>query len=147
MGGEARRGFKPRIDPSPVGRSLGYVRVKARIWNVESPGSAAEVTLLADTGAIYTVLPGSLLRSLGVRSTGVRRFRLADNRVIEREVGIVGIEIGGARAHTVVVFGDEGVYLLGLVTLEELGLEVDPVRGELRPAELLLMGVAVGGPC
>jgi hypothetical protein len=37
------------------------------------------------------------------------------------------------------VFGDEGIYLLGATTLEELGLEVDPVKRELRPRELLLM--------
>jgi len=45
----------------------------------------------------------------------------------------------GLRTHTVVIFGDEGVYLLGVVTLEELGLEIDPIKGELKPAELLLM--------
>jgi hypothetical protein len=31
------------------------------------------------------------------------------------------------------------VYLPGAATLEELGLEVDPVKGEPRPMELLLM--------
>jgi len=123
---------------------LGFVRVKARVWNVEKPENAAEVELLADTGAIYTVLPASLLRSLGVRSIGKRRFRLANNQVLEREIGLVGIEVHGATTHTVVVFGDEGVYLLGVVTLEELGLEVDPVKGELRPMELLLMQATPG---
>jgi len=118
---------------------LGFVRVRARVWNIEKPEKVAEVELLADTGAIYTVLPASLLRSLGVRSIGKRRFRLANNQVLEREIGLVGIEVHGATTHTVVVFGDEGVYLLGVVTLEELGLEVDPVKGELRPMELLLM--------
>jgi len=34
--------------------------------------------------------------------------------------------------------GDERVYILGAVTLEELGLEVDPVKGVLKPTELLL---------
>ena len=37
------------------------------------------------------------------------------------------------------VFGDENTYLLSSTTLEELGLEVDPVRGTLRPMELFLM--------
>ena len=118
---------------------LGYVRVKARIWNVERPQEARVIELLADTGAIYTVLPSSLLRELGVTPIGRRRFRLANNQVVERDVGIIGIEIQGITTHTLTVFGDEGVYLLGVVTLEELGLEVDPVRGELRQIELLLM--------
>jgi predicted aspartyl protease len=118
---------------------VGFVRVKAKVWNVEKPESAREVLLLADTGAIYTVLPRSLLEEMGVKSIGKRKFKLADNRVVERDAGIVGIEVQGVRAHTIAVFGDEGVYLLGVTTLEELGLEVDPVKGELRPMEPLPM--------
>jgi predicted aspartyl protease len=118
---------------------VGFVRVKAKVWNVEKPESAREVLLLADTGAIYTVLPRSLLEEMGVKSVGKRKFKLADNRVVERDAGIVGIEVQGVRAHTIAVFGDEGVYLLGVTTLEELGLEVDPAKGELRPMEPLPM--------
>ncbi len=118
---------------------MGYVRVRARVWNIDDPSRYRDVELLADTGAIYTVLPTSLLKELGVRPMGRRRFRLTNNQVIERDVGIVGIEIQGIKTHTIAVFGDEDVYLLGVVTLEELGLEVDPIKGELRPLELLLM--------
>ncbi|MBS7653669.1 MAG: Retroviral aspartyl protease [Candidatus Bathyarchaeia archaeon] len=118
---------------------MGLVRVKAKVWNVESPENIREAALLADTGAIYTVLPESFLRSLGVRSTGRRKFRLANNQILEKEVGIIGIEVNNIKTHSITVFGDENVYLLGVVTLEELGLEVDPIKGELRPLELLLM--------
>ncbi|MEM0054085.1 MAG: Retroviral aspartyl protease [Candidatus Methanomethylicia archaeon] len=118
---------------------MGFVRVRARIWNIEDPENVKEVTLLADTGAIYTVLPETLLQSLGVKCIGRRRFRLANNQILEKEIGIIGIEINNVKTHTIVVLGDENVYLLGVVTLEELGLEVDPVKGELKPLELLLM--------
>jgi len=118
---------------------LGYVKVKAKIWNVEKKENIKEIELLADTGAIYTVLPRSLLESLNVKVIGRRKFKLANNQLIEREVGIVGIEIQGIKTHTITIFGDEGIYLLGVVTLEELGLEVDPIKGELKPLELLLM--------
>ena len=40
---------------------------------------------------------------------------------------------------TVTVFGDEGLYILGVTALEELGLEVDPITGELKEMELLLL--------
>lgn len=119
---------------------MGYVKVKAVIWNIDNPGNSREVEAMVDTGSIYTVMPKSLLESLGVKPMGRRRFRLADNSIIERDIGIVGIEIKGYRAYTIVVFGDEGVYLIGVTTLEELALEVDPATGELRPMkELLLM--------
>ncbi|MET1159625.1 MAG: retroviral-like aspartic protease family protein [Thermoprotei archaeon] len=118
---------------------MGNVRVKARIWSIENPGNKVEVELLADTGAIYTVLPSSLLKKLGVKPIGKRRFRLADNRVVERDIGIIGIEINNMMTHTIAVFGEENIYLLGVVTLEELGLQIDPVKGELKPLELLLV--------
>ena len=118
---------------------MGFVRVKAKVWNVEKHESAREVLLLAGTGAVYTVLPRSLLEEMGVKSIGKRKFKLANNQVVERGAGIVGIEVQGVRARTIAVSGGEGVYLLGTTTLEELGLEVDPVKGELRPMELLLM--------
>ena len=76
---------------------------------------------------------------MGVKSAGERGFKLADNQIVERDAGIVGIEVQGVRAHTIAVSGGEGVYLLGTTTLEELGLEVDPVKGELRPMEPLPM--------
>ena len=89
-------------------------RVKAKVWNIEKPEKTKEVTLLADRGAIYTVLPESFLRSLGVRSTGRRKFRLVNNQILEKEIGIIGIEINNIKTHSIAVFGDENVYLLGL---------------------------------
>ncbi|MCL7399927.1 MAG: Retroviral aspartyl protease [Thaumarchaeota archaeon] len=118
---------------------MGFVRVKAKVWSVENPENAREVILLVDTGAIYMVLPRSLLEEMGVKSIGKRKFKLANNQVVERDVGIIGIDVQGIHAHTLAVFGDEGTYLLGAITLEELGLEVDPVKRELRPMEHLLM--------
>lgn len=118
---------------------MGYIRVKAKVWNVEDESISRVVELIADTGAVYTVMPSSVLMEMKVKPIGKRRFRLANNQVIEREVGIIGIEVEGIRAHTLVVFGDEQVYLLGVVTLEELGLEVDPIKGKLKAMELLLM--------
>ncbi len=115
------------------------ISVRARIWNVRDPRLCREVEMIVDTGTIYTVLPSSLLKELRVESIGRRRFRLANNQVIERDIGLIGIEIEGFKTHTIVVFGDENVYLLGVVTLEELGLEVDPIKGVLKPMELLLM--------
>jgi len=42
----------------------------------------------------------------------VERLRLSDNRVVERPLGEIGIEIEKRRAGaTPVVFGEEGVYL------------------------------------
>ncbi len=120
---------------------MGYIKVKVKVWNVKEPKLSKELELLTDTGSIYTVLPKDLLIELKVDTIGKRRFRLANNEVIERDVGIIGVEIDGLITHTVTIFGDKDVYLLGVVTLEELGLQVDTVEGRLKALELLLMKV------
>jgi len=93
-----------------------------------------------DTGATYTVLPSSLLQRLGVAALRRVRLRLTDGRVVERNLGEVGIEIEGYRVSaTPVVFGEEGVFLPGSVTMEQLGLAPDPIEKRLKPVEALLM--------
>ena len=117
--------------------------VRARVWSLSSPGNALEVELLVDTGATYTVLPARLLERLGVEAFRKVRLRLADGRIVEKPLGEVGIEIGGYRVSaTPVVFGEEGIYLLGSVTMEQLGLAPDPAEKRLRPIEALLMAYA-----
>jgi hypothetical protein len=41
--------------------------------------------------------------------------------------------------------GGFGAEVLGVTTLEELGLQVDPVSGELKPLELLLLSLMLVG--
>jgi len=119
---------------------MGVFKVSARVWNVNDSSKLNVVELLLDTGATYTALPASVLNSLKVTPARIARLKLADGRVVERPVGEVGIEIEGHRASaTPVVFGYEGVYLLGSVTLEQLGLAPDPVSKSLKPTEALLM--------
>jgi len=101
--------------------------VKAIIWNPMNPVNKVEVELIVDTGATYTVISTSILNKLGINPTRTVQVMLADNRVIEKPMGEVGIEIEGYRASaTPVIFGDEGINLLGSVTMEQLGLAPDP---------------------
>ncbi len=75
-----------------------------------------------------------------IQSNTVSRETLADGRIVERPLGEVGIDIEGYTASaTPAVFGDEGVYLLGSVTMEQLGLAPGPIARRLRPTEALLM--------
>ena len=119
---------------------MGTFKIKARVWNPFKLDNVLDVELIVDTGATYTVLPTKMLEKLGVEVLRMARLRLADNRVIEKPLGEIGIEIEKHRASaTPVVFGEEGVYLLGAVTMEQLGLAPDPVEKRLKPVEALLM--------
>lgn len=73
------------------------------------------------------MLPASLLRELDVQATGRRPFMLANGEMTARDVGQTWVRLDGREVMTVVVFGEEGgPVLLGAVTLEEMGLGVDP---------------------
>ena len=55
-------------------------------------------------------------------------------------MGEVGIELIGRRRMITVIFGEtDDTTVLGVTALESFGLEVDPVRGTLKEAELLLL--------
>jgi clan AA aspartic protease len=119
---------------------LGYVKVKAVIANPADKLKKLDVDCLVDTGAIYTMIPRSLLEKVGVRTTGSRRFKLANGKVEEYPVGEAYVEVGKVGATSLLVFGPEDAQpLLGVTTLELLGLQVDPVAGQLKPLELYLL--------
>jgi aspartyl protease family protein len=98
-----------------------------------------ELDAWVDTGAAYTWIPRPVLEDLGITPAFRRRFQLADGSHIERDCAQVAVGIDGSRLITVCVFGDEGSDpLLGAVTLEEMGLGVDPLNQRLVPVTLLL---------
>lgn len=117
---------------------MGMFRWPIRIETMDG-GRSLELEATVDTGAAYTVVPGRLLRELGVEPRGRRSFVLADGRRIEGAYGRVLASINGDTEVTLVVFGaDEGPVLLGAYTLEGLSLAVDPVRQRLVPTALIL---------
>ncbi|MEM2912541.1 MAG: retroviral-like aspartic protease family protein [Candidatus Bathyarchaeia archaeon] len=119
---------------------MGYVRVKATVRNIYEPQLQTELELIADTGAIYTIINRQYLEMLQIKPTGKRQFKIADGKLITRQIGIAQIEIQNEVTHSIVVFGEpEDAQVLGVTTLEELGLQVDPITGQLKPLELLLL--------
>lgn len=119
---------------------MGYMRAKTKVCNIHKPELEAEIEFLVDAGSIYTIVKHRSLESLEIKPRGRRRFKTVDGRVIEREIGAAEIEIDGQSTYSVVIFGDDSdSEVLGVTTLEELGLQVDPTTGELKPLELLLL--------
>ncbi len=99
-----------------------------------------EVSALVDTGASYTQMPASLLNELGVPPLERRPFCRADGAEVERDIGQARVRIHDRTEMTIVVFDDQNAEpVLGAVTLEELGLAVDPLNQRLIPVPGLLM--------
>ena len=44
---------------------MGFVKVRVKIGNPEKPSVSKEVELIADTGAIYTVVNKKILEEIG----------------------------------------------------------------------------------
>lgn len=111
---------------------MGSFRYRIEIGSQQ--GAFEALDALVDTGATYTWVPRSLLEKLGIVPAFRREFLLADGRTIQRDVAQVTARIDGQSLYTLCIFGDEGSEpLLGVVTLEEFGLGVDPVNRRLIP--------------
>ena len=101
--------------------------------------ASEELELLVDTGSVYTWIPEDILQKIGISPTGQHKFRTIEGRDIIREVGEAVLEINGERATSIVVFATEGdASVLGVYSLEGLGLEVDPTNKQLKKVEAFI---------
>jgi clan AA aspartic protease len=117
-----------------------YVRVRGTVANPSDHSLRAELEFIVDTGAIYTVIPKSVAERLRLKETGRRKFKIANGDVVEYPVSEAYIIINGEGVTSVVAIADEKTpVLLGVTTLELLGLKVDPVTGKLTPMELMIL--------
>jgi len=101
---------------------------------LRGPGGSRTLRFLVDSGAAYSVIPAEVGRELGAKPLKERVFVLADGRKVTRVLAELEIEAESQRATTIVILGEPGdLVLLGVYTLEGLGLELDPVNRQLRP--------------
>ena len=122
---------------------MGFVNVKVRIANAFDPTKADELEMLADSGAMYSIVPAVFLERLAIEPKRVEEFELADGRMVERRVGMAELTVGARQTICNVIFGEPGdSTLLGVVTLEELGLTINPSKGTLERIQLRLGRVA-----
>jgi clan AA aspartic protease len=118
---------------------MGITFVKIKVSNPARPKKGAEFELLVDSGALYSVLPSPELKKLGIKAVREEEFMLADGKSVKKDVGNALFEFRGKIGAAPVIFGDEGIYLLGATALESVGLMLDPLRRELKPAPMFLM--------
>ncbi len=120
---------------------MGLTTLRIEIANPAKPAKWESVELLVDSGAIYSVIPASTLRRLGIRSDGKEEFVLADGSRITRRKGLAKFRYNERFGGSDVIFGEPGdSTLLGALTLEALGLSLDPLRRELKPLPMILGG-------
>ena len=90
------------------------------------------IEALVDTGATFTIVPAPILYRLGVEPQKSGSFELADGSFRDYSIGETRVQVDGEEINSPVVFGEETMEpILGAVTLEILGLGVDPARRRL----------------
>ncbi|MGA1795360.1 MAG: aspartyl protease family protein [bacterium] len=118
---------------------MGLTVLQIEVGNPANPEVMEQLEFLIDSGAVYSVVPASILEKLGIKPLKEQEFRLADGSKIVRKKGVALFKyedrIGGAD----VLFGEKGdSVLLGTFTLEALGLALDPLRRELKPLPMII---------
>jgi aspartyl protease family protein len=99
----------------------------------------ATIEFLVDSGAIYTLLPEKDWKAIGLRPKRKMTFTLADGTKVERRISECHISLPQGEGHTPVILGEPGDEpLLGAVTLEILGLVLNPFKRSLEPMRAML---------
>ena len=118
---------------------MGLTYLDIEVGHPDRTEDMEQIKFLIDSGAMYSVVPRPVLERFGIRSHTQREFRIANGMRITREVGVALFRyedrIGGAD----VIFGENGdSNLLGAMTLEALGLALDPIGRRLIELPMLL---------
>ena len=103
---------------------------------IENPLHRGETTpipnALVDTGAELTWAPRDVLESLGIRVEKHLGFRMANGRVIHRDIGYAIVHAAGTETNDEVVFAEPGdLIILGARSLEGMNLRVDARNKQL----------------
>jgi len=118
---------------------VGLTTVRMQVANFAAPDVAEELEFLVDSGAAFSVVPGEVLARLGIERRRERQFSLANATCIVRGCGVALFRYGDRDAIAEVIFGEPGdAVLLGALTLEAMGLCLDPLKRELLTVPMIL---------
>jgi clan AA aspartic protease len=118
---------------------MGVTHIEVEVANITAPDQGQVVRFLVDSGALYSVVPAEVLDRLGIAPLATQAFILADGSKIERRKGGAVFRYGERVGTADVIFGEAGdASLLGVTTLEAMGLALDPLKRELIPLPMML---------
>jgi len=120
---------------------LGYTRVEVVITNPERIKSVQSV-FLVDSGSWYTAVSPSLAEKIDLKTVMKTVLALADERKVEVDLSPAYVRVMDREVATLVAVLNVPEPLLGVETLEALGLKLDPATGRLeitRPYTTLLV--------
>jgi len=117
---------------------MGHVYVSARF---RGRGELTMGKVLVDTGATFTVMPLDVAEKYLYETPLEAELRLGDGRVVRARVFVAEVEIEGRRGPARVMAFNGATPVMGVDTLETLGLKIDPVTGKLEKSEYYMLYV------
>jgi predicted aspartyl protease len=118
---------------------MGITTAKLRVREHRKAAKYADVDFFIDSGVVYSVIPGNILDELEIEPYREMGFSLADGTSLKRKVSSAYFELDGEGGPAPVVYGEEGdLPMLGVTTLESIGLVLNPFTRTLHPMRLLL---------
>ncbi|NPA69927.1 MAG: aspartyl protease [Crenarchaeota archaeon] len=109
---------------------MGIICIRVKICNLDR-SKCVETDAIVDTGSTLSVVPREIAKELDLRTVRVDKVRTGAG-TIELEAAAAVIEILGKQTLNDVWISDNiDTVLIGAVTLECLGLRVDPITGRL----------------
>ncbi len=122
----------PRVIRAGSPWGMGHVYANARVFARRS----VTLRFLVDTGATYTIVAPSVAQQVGATPLPKRfRVSLADGTVRNLKACTLGIQTCGRTAPmTALLLPGGDAPLLGMETLEALGLRVNPTSRKLEPS-------------
>lgn len=117
---------------------MGLVYIEGTVTG--PAGKQAMVRFLVDSGAIYSLLSHEIWQEIALVPRRSVQFTLSDGTIIERQVSECHVSLPQGEGHTPVILGEPGdESLLGVVTLEILGLVLNPFTRTLQPMRMRIM--------
>jgi predicted aspartyl protease len=119
---------------------VNYIGIAYKNGELTGPaGKPATVRFFLDSGVPYTLVPHDVWKALKLAPKRSVTFALADGTPVTRAVSECYIRLPEGDAHTPVILGEpDDEALLGVVTLEILGLVLHPFKRTLEPMRMML---------
>ena len=130
-------------DRAKRGVRMGITVLAIEVANLANPDVTERLDFLVDSGAVYSVVPATVLGRLNISPLREEEFLLADGTRMRRRIGGALFKYAGLTGVANVIFGEEGdSVLLGATSLEALGFVLDPIRRDLRRLPMILGAAA-----
>jgi len=112
---------------------MGMFRTTVGIESLSLDGVIRELAdTMVDTGSEFTWIPADVLEERGIERQRQQRFRVADGRVLVRDMGFAIVHVAGISLPDLVVFAEPNdATLIGVHTIEGLNLKIDVMKKEL----------------